>query len=279
MRVQLEIMLGLLLTLVATSIMLFAGFNEEQRMQQWAVESNAESIEIGAALYAEACASCHGPQGKGVPGLCPPLNDRAFFTTRMQEVGWSGTMKDFIVSTVAAGRLASTRPDQYVGNGRPAMPSWSQDYGGPYRVDQVENIADYIMNWETEALAAPEGPVQVVQGVGTDITVSLPAGDAARGEATAAALGCAACHISTAAGPAWLPGAEPGIGERAAQRFQAADYTGNAASAEQYLLESIVLPNAYIVSGFAAGVMPQTYGDTVTAEQTADMIAYLLSLK
>jgi nitric oxide reductase subunit C len=121
----------------------------------------------------------------------------------------------------------------------------------------------------------PAGPV-----VGTDITKTLPAGDPAAGEALANSLACTACHIAAPTGPAWLAVADqPGIGTRAASRITQADYTGKATSAEQYLFEAIVAPGAYLVSGFPDGVMPPTYASTLTDQNMADLIAYLLSFK
>ena len=71
----------------------------------------------------------------------------------------------------------------------------------------------------------------------------------------------------------------PGIGARAEDRFQASGYTGSATSAEQYLFESIVLPNANVVEGFQANLMPQNYADRLSAQDAADLIAYMLSLR
>lgn len=280
MRIQMQILLGTLLTVLTLGVFAFSGFTEEARMQVWTDEQHAKSIEQGADLYAQACASCHGLQGQGVPGLCPPLNSKDFFTTRLQEAGWSGSLRDYVVSTIAAGRMASTRPDQYVGNGRPAMPSWSDEYGGPFRSDQIENLADFILNWEEEALAQPDVTEPTIEGVGTDITQELPEGDVARGEQIAVSQGCTGCHVTQAVGPAWQPSAtEPGIGERAETRYQQDDYTGNATSAEEYLLESTVQTNVFIVEGFQPNIMPQNYGDLITAQQAADLIAYMLSLR
>jgi mono/diheme cytochrome c family protein len=160
------------------------------------------------------------------------------------------------------------------------MPSFSEFYGGPLREDQVRNIAAFIMNWQETAtlvqpLPTPAGPV-----VGTDIAKSLPTGDPTAGEALANSLGCTACHILAPTGPAWLATADqPGIGERAATRFTQPDYTGKATSAEQYLFESIALTSAFIVPGYSDGVMPGIYGNTLTDQNMADLIAYLLSLK
>jgi len=75
--------------------------------------------------------------------------------------------------------------------------------------------------------------------------------------------------------PQW---GQPGIGARAATRITEADYKGQATTPEQYLLESIVNPSAFMVSGFQP-VMPGNYGQTLTAQETANLIAYLLSIK
>ena len=50
-------------------------------------------------------------------------------------------------------------------------------------------------------------------------------------------------------------------------------------SAEAYLYQSIVSPNAHVVEGFQPSLMPPTYRDTLTASQLADILAYLLNLK
>jgi mono/diheme cytochrome c family protein len=279
-RTNVQILLGALMVLITSVLVLVYGLNEEKRMTELEASQHGRAIEQGAALFEAQCSRCHGTQGLGIPGLCPPLNDRYFFDQRLTDVGWSGTQEDYIVATASSGRLASTRPQQYPGQGTPAMPAFSDHYGGPLRDDQIRNIAAFVMNWESTAItvaapAAPEGPL-----VGTDITKALPQGDAAAGEALAASLGCTACHITTPTGPAWLPSADkPGIGERATTEYTLPEYTGKAASPEQYLFESVVDPNAFVVSGFASGLMPGTYANTLTEQNMADLIAYLLSLK
>jgi mono/diheme cytochrome c family protein len=279
-RINLQILLGALMVLVISVVVLVYGLTEDERMARAAQAQHAMAIEQGASLFDAQCSRCHGTQGLGIPGLCPPLNDRYFFDDRLTDVGWSGSLEDYIVATVSSGRLASTRPQTYPGQGVPAMPAFSEHYGGPLRDDQVRSLAAFIMNWEETAtlVAVPEVPSGPV--VGTDITKELPEGDAAAGEALTVSLGCTACHITTATGPAWLPTAEqPGIGERAAQVINLPDYTGEATTPEQYLFEAIVNPNAYLVPGFAAGLMPQNYGATLTDQNMADLIAYLLTLK
>lgn len=280
-RIQIEITLGIILVMITSSLILVYGLNENNRMAELEESHIARSIEVGAELYDAQCSRCHGTQGLGIPGICPPLNDRYFFDDRLADVGWSGTQEDYIVATASSGRLSSTRPELYAGGGIPAMPSFSDRFGGPLREDQIRSIADYIMNWEATAelveVAQPAGPGEAV---GTDINVLLPEGDPAAGEALAISQACTACHIDAPTGPAWLPTADqPGIGNRASERIADPTYTGAASTPEQYLLESIVDTNAHIVDGFTANVMPQTYGGTLTSQNVADLIAYLLTLK
>jgi len=160
------------------------------------------------------------------------------------------------------------------------MPAFGDSAGGPLREDQLRAIAAFIINWEpsAELVEVPTGPAG--PPVGTDITKELPEGNAESGQAIANRLGCPACHIAAPVGPAWMPTADqPGIGERAGQRISQDDYTGAATTAEQYLFESVVQTNAYIVEGFAENVMPTTYSTALTDQDMADLIAYLLTIK
>jgi mono/diheme cytochrome c family protein len=187
-------------------------------------------------------------------------------------------MEDYIVATVSSGRLASTRPNEYPGGGVPAMPAFHENLGGPLREDQVRDLAAYIINWEPTAqtISAPklDGPA-----VGSDITKTLPAGDATKGEALATSLGCVGCHVLGNTGPAWAAtGSEPGVASRAATRISQADYTGAATTADQYLFEAIVNPAVYLSPNFT-NLMPATYSTQMTEQDMADLLAYLLTFK
>lgn len=279
-RLEIEVLIGIVLVALATVVLVSYGFNEEERMASFELAQQGRAIELGAELYDINCKGCHGPQGEGIPGLCPPLNDSYFFANRLDEVGWSGSLEDYIISTVSSGRLNSTRSELYPGGGSPAMPAWSEAFAGPLRPDQIRNIAAFIMNWESTApdRAVVEGPVG--EAVGSDITQELSPGDVENGEALAEAKGCTGCHVATATGPAWLPSeGEPGVGERAETRFSQADYTGQATTAGQYLFESIVNTNVYVVEGFQPNIMLTTYGETLTVEEVSDLIAYMLTIK
>ncbi len=50
-------------------------------------------------------------------------------------------------------------------------------------------------------------------------------------------------------------------------------------SAEEYILESIVNPDAYVVEGYSAGDMYQTWEQELSEQEIADLVAYLVTLK
>ena len=266
---------------VALAIALFAylGVTEQGRMADFSQAFHARQIENGATMYAGACAPCHGEQGKGSP-RAPALNSADLFNgTRMQSIGWAGTLEDYLRLTVAAGR---PKPSVGFEAFPERMPTWGQDYGGPLRPDQIQSVVAYIMNWKDRALAeAPVATLEPADMVGTDFTITLPDGDAERGKALASGpLGCAACHTLASIGPAWAAAeVTPGVGTRAQTRFQQDDYAGEAGSPDEYLFESVVHPNAYVVQGFEPDLMPATYSARMTPQDMADMIAYLFTFR
>jgi len=100
---------------------------------------------------------------------------------------------------------------------------------------------------------------------GAPAEVKLP-GDAKGGEAVFQGKGaCIACH------KAGKIGASP-VGPDLSQiaKIQTPDY----------IMKKILDPKGMgTVSGFPAGVMPQTFGQTLTAKEFTDLVAFLLTLK
>ena len=113
---------------------------------------------------------------------------------------------------------------------------------------------------------------------GSDITVSLPVGDPERGQQVAGARDCVNCHANSI-GPLWV--ASEGLLALAIDRRThfAVCLHGHRVTAEQYLFESIALPNVYIVEGYPKGLMPDRLGDLISAQDMADIIAYLLTFR
>ena len=92
------------------------------------------------------------------------------------------------------------------------------------------------------------------------------------------APGCSTCH-SLEPGKVIVGPSLAGIGTRAAERIQDPNYTGNARSAEGYIRESIMHPDAYVVEGFPKGVMYQNYRSVLSMEDFNDLVAFLMTLK
>ena len=92
------------------------------------------------------------------------------------------------------------------------------------------------------------------------------------------APGCITCHSLepevVKVGPS-----HAAVADRAARLVDSPDYEGQAETAEEYLRESILDPNAHIVPGFTPGVMYQRYAEVLTEQQVDDLVAYLMTLK
>jgi nitric oxide reductase subunit C len=99
----------------------------------------------------------------------------------------------------------------------------------------------------------------------------------------AAPPACGACH-SISPGVNLVGPSLAGIANTAAARLRAPDYRGSAKDAAGYIRESIVDPNAHVLTGptYAAGgrsLMPSDYSQTLKPEQVDHIVAYLLTLK
>ncbi|MDX1435985.1 MAG: c-type cytochrome [Anaerolineales bacterium] len=262
-RLQIEIFIGMIIVLISAVVLVIYGVLENDRMDLRGSEIRGEAIEKGAELFESNCAACHGDRGKGITGIAPPLTEADFYTERMEVVGWNGTLEDYIISTVSSGRRVSTRPELYVGAGVPAMPAWSQQFGGPLRTDQIRDIAAYILSWEELAIAG--GSIEVL-ATPTPVEITPES----RGQALYAQLGCGACHTITGISAGALAPNLTQIGTVAETRIDG--YT-----AEDYITESILDPNAYVVEGFQPDLMPQTFGEQLSDEELSDLVAFLLA--
>lgn len=274
-----HIAVGIVGIVAVIAVLSFVAITEQDRMASFSRSYHSRSIEVGALIFENNCRTCHGIQGRGVDGLGPSINAADLFNgERLRSFGFTGTIEDYLRGVISAGRPVPSAGTTYAQR----MPTWGQENGGPLRNDQIDSLVAFIMNWEEVALAG-SGGVSPPSGdfIGTDITVELPPGDAGRGqELSDGVFGCSSCHILTTVGPAWAAeGSVPGIGSRAAERIGQDDYTGDATTPEEYLIESVLLTNSYVVEGFQSGIMPGNYSDRITAQDMADLLAYMLGIK
>jgi cytochrome c oxidase subunit II len=100
-----------------------------------------------------------------------------------------------------------------------------------------------------------------VQGTVPQETVAEGNAEAGKAVYDAANPGCGTCHTFEAAGSDGTTG--PNLDD---------SLEGKDA---QFILESIVNPDAEITEGFDPGIMPKTYADDLSDKQLADLVAFL----
>lgn len=207
--------------------------------------------------------------------------------TRILEMGWAGSLRDYLASTVISGRPAS----KFYWPG--AMPNWGQSSGGPLRLDEVNNVVDYLLNYEKEALKLTPGQlrqefklpvsgppkVTIFSAGKPDVTMlDLAGGNADNGKTIYTNLGCAGCH-TTEGGAAYAAAPTAGTYTRIVDVRLKADPKFANWTPEQYIAHSILYPNEYVVPNGTVGLMPQAFGDQLSIEDLRDLIAYISTYK
>jgi mono/diheme cytochrome c family protein len=222
---------------------------------------------------------------------------------RLTNLGWSGSLHNFVYTTLIHGRPTS---ENYWPQ---PMPAWSQTAGASLRNDQLEDIVQFVLNydkgdnWTVEDLLAvnqfPKEPVdpsevaileqqiqqlqesggELIPLVGSttpiaDIMAGLEGltGDPVNGQQlySGPALGCATCHVAAAGVTAPpMEGTWTRVETERLAEPQFEGYTG-----EQYLAESIIHADVYIVPPYAP-VMPTYFGDRLNYQELADLIEFL----
>jgi cytochrome c551/c552 len=101
-------------------------------------------------------------------------------------------------------------------------------------------------------------------------TAAKASGNAAAGKAVFAANACGSCHTFKPAGASGTVG--PDLDTRVA-----ADAKADHMALDAFVRQSIVDPNAYIAKGYPKGVMPTTFGSSLSKTQLADLVAFIVS--
>ena len=398
-RMENRILVGLTVVLASMVLVGWIAINETGRMASFQQQHLARSIEKGAELFANNCATCHGPDGTGsarAPGLNNPqlfshdylapldtqlagvktniahfesltatmvdeealaelseeefaaaqadlaayieahgedpltaLNgqlvslatnranlvlqmqsaiDRGYDpeqSSRLNNVDWGGTLDAFVLTTMISGRPVSSNywPE--------AMAAWSQTAGGPLRNDQLEDLANYVVNWGAgrnwsleDLLRVQQFAKEPVEGGGLTVEVPIAAeiiniefvdvssrredidsavafalseiaelaGDPNNGQALYnGTLACSACHNLETVAPP-TEGTFTRVSNTRLAEPALAGY-----DEAHYIVESILAPNAYVAAGYPANNMPQNFGERLDAQLLADLVAYVSS--
>lgn len=115
---------------------------------------------------------------------------------------------------------------------------------------------------EKKAEAASSTPAET-----STTPAAASTGDATAGKAVFTSAGCGACHVF---GPAGSTGAVGPDLDKLADAATAANQ-----SVDAFTRESIVDPNAVIATGFAQGIMPPSFGTSLSKTQLDDLVAFL----
>jgi nitric oxide reductase subunit C len=156
-------------------------------------------------------------------------------------------------------------------------------------IGQVIAFLDWVSRIDNQGW--PPRPILVSGGTFPGTEVTPPTGSAPSSEPVVlgsqlfkqAPAACFACH-STVPGVNLAGPTLAGIGFRADTIITQGDYTGAATDGAGYIRESIVSPSAHLVPGaiYSAAnrsFMPDNFGETLTADQIEQLVAYLLTLR
>jgi nitric oxide reductase subunit C len=159
----------------------------------------------------------------------------------------------------------------------------------PQEIDQLIAFLGWVGNIDTHGW--PPRPITVsgaaIPGSNVGGAAPRPASDdpVAVGEALfrQSPPGCFACH-STTPGVNLVGPSLAGIAATAAGRITGADYHGKATDAAGYIRESILEPNAHVLTGptyssNGQSLMPATFGRSLEPAQVDALVAYLTTLK
>ncbi|MGB7876907.1 MAG: hypothetical protein WBL25_21190, partial [Anaerolineales bacterium] len=104
-----------------------------------------------------------------------------------------------------------------------------------------------------------------------DLDIELPEGDPESGYLTAIRYRCHGCHaneLHPTSGPRFTSDGElPFVLERGIMRIKASDYEGRATNNQEYMIESIFQPEAYIVPGDWEESMPTTFQQRISDQE------------
>jgi len=132
-------------------------------------------------------------------------------------------------------------------------------------------LGSVVLSSTPKPVAGNEAPKQAIglpkTGDFTKIVAGLPPGKSANGAKLYVSMGCSGCHSQEkdkrVVGPSFY-----GVYDRAKTRVKGM-------GPKEYIYQSIVDPNAYIVDTFQPNLMPQTFAQQLSPQQISDIITWM----
>ena len=116
-----------------------------------------------------------------------------------------------------------------------------------------------------------------------ELNPELPEGDAQEGFVVAVRYGCHGCHVNELHpeyGPRFSATNEvPGILERGETRFTDTSYSGRATTNQEYVIESVLQPEAFFAPGEWPKPMPTLIAQIITEQELADILAWVETIE
>lgn len=264
------------LAMLILSGLLLTGYGYYEPIRQVTALERQERIamERGAENYSVLCVSCHGIDGRGAQ--VPPPNDSVVAPAlnrddmRPKEPVAYKERYEYVIRTLHRGKGL-------------IMPAWGKTDGGQLLDEQIHELALLITKGDTVIhgtqtawdVAREKSREKIAHGAPEPTIPKLDdsglSDEAKAGQSIfAGKAGCIGCHQIGAQGGVTGP-ALTNIATVAEGRKPGMD-------AAAYLDESIRQPNAFVVTGYAPGLMPSFQG-LLTDAEIKSIEAYLLTRK
>ena len=224
-------------------------------------EKEMNPIEKGKLIYTQkGCNACHSLNGTRVVG---PTWLKLYGSARKFADGTTTTADENYI------RESVLKPNAKIVEGYPAniMPAFE----GQLSESDIIGIIAYIKSLDGSEPAAPAS--EAVAVVAKDLSKLKPEerGKLIYEEGKGAGPACKSCHSldgSKIVGPSWK-----GLYGRQAKWTDGQSYTAT----DDYIKESIYVPNAHIVEGYAPGMIP--YQGILNDDDVKDLIAFIKTVK
>jgi cytochrome c551/c552 len=120
----------------------------------------------------------------------------------------------------------------------------------------------------TVSAAAPKTTTAAPTTTKAAATTTAAAAPSANGKAIFVSAGCGACHTFKAAGANGKVGPD-------LDTAPAADAKKAGMPLAAFVKQSIVDPNAFVAPGFSKGIMPTTFGSTLSAAKVDALVSFI----
>jgi mono/diheme cytochrome c family protein len=209
----------------------------------------------GKQLFVTKCGACHTLSHANTTGTVGPNLDVAFRQDRADGI------KSTSIQGLVDYWIQYPNADPNSGAVMPAM---------LYKGQNAQDVAAYV-----GTVAAKSG--QDTGALATAVQATVPVTPASGKTVFTGVGGCGACHALAAAGTSGTVG--PNLDTRLKSDCALpASMKVRGATLKQCIKTAIVNPYSFIPSGYTSGVMPNTFGKTLSPTQIAALVAFLSSV-